>query len=154
MITTGVTTSGPKSVTNQIVYEHRIGSRGQYEVAVPIDMQQAEDGGSWSRGLGDIELAIRRTFFHSVDRGSIFAAGAAVALPTGKEERGLGNGYTIVEPFAMFGQMLGSDRLPAGAHAASRSRPITARAKTKRSCARRSVIRSRRIAASAGRGRR
>jgi hypothetical protein len=103
-----VTTSGPKSVTNQIAYEHRIGSRGQYEIAVPIDMQQAEAGGSWSRGLGDIEFAMRHTFLHSVDSGSIFAAGAAVVLPTGKEELGLGNGYTIVEPFAMFGQMLGT----------------------------------------------
>jgi mono/diheme cytochrome c family protein len=108
VITTAVTTSGPKSVTNQIVYEHRIGSRGQYEVSVPIDMQQADDTGSWSNGIGDIELALRRTFFHSVERGSIFAAGTAVALPTGSEERGLGNGYTIVEPFAMFGQMIGS----------------------------------------------
>lgn len=108
VITTGVTTSGPKSVTNQIVYEHRIGSRGQYEVSVPFDMQQGEDSGSWSSGIGDIELAVRRTFFHSVDRGSIFAAGAAVALPTGSEALGLGNGYTIVEPFAMFGQMLGT----------------------------------------------
>jgi len=108
VITTGVTTSGPKSVTNQIVYEHRLGSRSQYEIAVPIDMQQAEAGGSWSRGLGDIEFAMRHTFFHSVDSGSIFAAGAAVVLPTGKEELGLGNGYTIIEPFAMFGQMLGT----------------------------------------------
>jgi mono/diheme cytochrome c family protein len=107
VLTTGVTTSGQKSVTNQIVYEHRIGSRGQYEIAVPIDMQQAE-GGSWSQGLGDIEMAVRRTFYHSVDRRNIFAAGAAVVLPTGKEELGLGNGYSIVEPFAMFGQMLGT----------------------------------------------
>lgn len=108
VLTTGVTASGAKSVTNQIVYEHRIGSRGQYEVAIPVDMQQAGSGGSWARGLGDIEIAVRGTFFHSVDSGSIFAAGAAVALPTGKEELGLGNGYTIVEPFAMFGQMLGT----------------------------------------------
>ena len=107
VLTTGVTTSGQKSVTNQIVYEHRIGSRGQYEIAVPIDMQQAE-GGSWSQGLGDIEVAVRRTVYHSVDRGNIFAAGAAVVLPTGKEDLGLGNGYSIVEPFAMFGQTLGT----------------------------------------------
>jgi mono/diheme cytochrome c family protein len=108
VLTTGVTASGAKSITNQVVYEHRIGSRGQYEVAVPIDMQQADAGGSWGRGLGDIEIAVRRTFFHSVDSGSIFAAGGAVTLPTGKEELGFGNGYTIVEPFAMFGQMLGT----------------------------------------------
>jgi len=105
--TTGVTTSGAKGVTNQIVYEHRIGSRSQYEVTVPFGAQQTEPGGAWNRGLGDVEFALRRTLYASLDRGSIFAAGGAVTLPTGKEELGLGNGFTIVEPFAMWGQMLG-----------------------------------------------
>jgi len=107
--TTGVTTSGAKGVTNELVYEHRIGSRGQYEVKLPFGVQQAEPGGAWSRGIGDVELAVRRTFFHSDDRGSIFAAGAAVVLPTGKEGLGLGNGFTIYEPFAMWGQILGTN---------------------------------------------
>ena len=105
--TTGVTTSGAKGVTNQIVYEHRIGSRSQYEITVPFGAQQTEPGGAWNRGLGDVEFALRRTLYASLDRGSIFAAGGAVTLPTGKEERGLGNGFTIVEPFAMWGQMFG-----------------------------------------------
>ena len=42
--------------------------------------------GAWSRGIGDVEIALRRTFYASLDRGSIFAAGGAVVLPTGKEE--------------------------------------------------------------------
>ena len=105
--TTGVTTSGAKAVTNQIVYEHRIGARSQYEITVPFGAQQIEPGGAWNRGLGDVELALRRTLYASLDRGSIFAAGGAVTLPTGKEELGLGNGVTIVEPFAMWGQMIG-----------------------------------------------
>ena len=63
----------------------------------------------WSRGLGDVELALRRTFYASYDRGNIFAAGAAATLPTGKEDRGLGNGFAIVEPFAMYGQRLGTN---------------------------------------------
>lgn len=107
--TTGVTTSGAKAVGNEIVYEHRIGSRGQYEVTVPIDLQQGEVGGTWSRGLGDLELAFRRTMYASDSRGSIFAAGGAVTLPTGKEELGLGNGFTILEPFAMWGQIIGTN---------------------------------------------
>jgi hypothetical protein len=106
--TTGVTTSGAKAVTNELVYEHRIGARWQYEVTAPFGVQQAEPGGAWSRGLGDVELALRRTLYASFDRGSIFAAGGAVTLPTGKEELGLGNGFTIVEPFAMWGQMIGT----------------------------------------------
>ncbi len=106
--TTGVTTSGARSVTNELVYEHRVGSRWQYEVKAPFGMQQSEPGGAWSRGLGDVEVALRRTLFASLERGSIVAAGAAVTLPTGKEELGLGNGYTIYEPFAMWGQMIGT----------------------------------------------
>ncbi len=107
--TTGVTTSGAKGVTNELVYEHRIGARGQYEVKLPFGVQQAEPGGAWNRGIGDVELAVRRTFYASYDRGSIFAAGGAVTLPTGKEDLGLGNGFTIFEPFAMWGQILGTN---------------------------------------------
>jgi mono/diheme cytochrome c family protein len=107
--TTGVTTSGAKGVANELVYEHRIGSRGQYEVKLPFGVQQAEPGGAWNRGIGDVELAVRRTFYASYDRGSIFAAGGAVTLPTGKEDLGLGNGFTIFEPFAMWGQILGTN---------------------------------------------
>jgi mono/diheme cytochrome c family protein len=105
--TTGVTTSGGKSVANDLTYEHRVGARGQYEVTIPIDFQQATTGASWSRGLGDLELAYRQTLYVSQSRGNIFAAGGAVTLPTGKEEQGLGNGFTIFEPFAMFDQAIG-----------------------------------------------
>ncbi len=107
--TMGVTGSSAKAVSNQLVYEHRIGSRGQYEVTLPFGAQQSESGGAWSRGIGDVELAVRRTFYANVDRGSIFAAGGAVTLPTGKESLGLGNGFTIVEPFAMWGQIIGTN---------------------------------------------
>jgi mono/diheme cytochrome c family protein len=105
VITTAI---GDTSVGTEIVYEHRIGARWQYEVALPIDFKAAEEGGSWNYGLGDVELALRRTFYHSIDRGHLFSAGAAVVLPTGKEELGLGNGYTVFEPFAMFGQAVGA----------------------------------------------
>jgi mono/diheme cytochrome c family protein len=107
--TTGITTSGSKAVTNELVYEHRIGSRSQYEVMLPFGTQQAEPGGAWNRGIGDVELALRRTFYANLDRGSIFAAGGAVVMPTGKESEGLGNGFWVYEPFAMWGQYLGTD---------------------------------------------
>jgi mono/diheme cytochrome c family protein len=105
--TTGLTTSGAKAVIHELAYEHRIGARWQYEVRVPFSAQQAEPGGAWTRGLGDVELALRRTLYADLDRGSIFAAGAAVTFPTGKEDLGLGGGVTIVEPFAMWGQVIG-----------------------------------------------
>jgi mono/diheme cytochrome c family protein len=106
--TTGVTTSGAQGVRNELVYEHRIGARWQYEVKAPFGVQQAAPGSAWTGGLGDVELALRRTLYARFDRGSIFAAGGAVTVPTGKEELGFGNGFTIVEPFAMWGQMVGT----------------------------------------------
>ena len=103
--TTGVTARGRKAVTNDLVYEHRIGARAQYELRVPFELQQGAPGAAWNRGLGDVEVALRHTLYHSYRRGSIFAAGGAVTLPTGKEDRGLGNGFTVFEPFAMWGQL-------------------------------------------------
>ena len=43
--TTGITAVGSKAVTNQLVYEHRIGARGQYEVMIPVDFQQGDGRG-------------------------------------------------------------------------------------------------------------
>jgi hypothetical protein len=106
--TTSVTPSGASAVTNELVYEHRIGARWQYEVKVPFGAQQNEPGGAWNRGLGDLEFAAKRALYSSYTHGTIVAAGAAVVLPTGKESLGLGNGYTIYEPFAMWGQMIGA----------------------------------------------
>ena len=60
----------------------------------------------WQIGLGDVAFAFRRTVFASRRTGTIAAAGGEVAFPTGEAERGLGDGYHVFEPFAMFGQAL------------------------------------------------
>lgn len=105
--TTNVATHGDKAVGNQLVYERRLGARSQMEVILPVDFQQA--GGSWVKGIGDLAFALRRTVFASATSGTIAAAGAEVVLPTGNADRGLGNGYAIYEPFAMWGQALPRD---------------------------------------------
>src|SRR5262245_431614 len=64
--TTAVTTRGSKGVSNELLYEHRLGARGQYEIAVPFELQQGEEGAAWDGGLGDIEVAVRRTFLADV----------------------------------------------------------------------------------------
>jgi mono/diheme cytochrome c family protein len=96
------------SVSNSFLYEHRLGSRGQYEVNVPFDLQSGEEG-QWHQGLGDVAVAYKRVLIASMRSGSILSAGGEVTLPTGKESLGLGSGTTIVEPFAAFGQILSSD---------------------------------------------
>ena len=105
--TSGFVGSGSKSLSSELVYERRIGARAQYEVRLPIMAQQAAPGGSWSRGIGDVEFALKRTLYADFERGSIISAGGAVVMPTGKENEGLGNGFWIYEPFAMWNQIVG-----------------------------------------------
>lgn len=102
---TTVTGRGERAVRNELVYERRLGARNQIELVAPIDFQQG-DAGQWRHGLGDIAVAFKRTVYASMRTGSVVAAGMEVILPTGKEQLGLGNGYTVFEPFAMWGQLL------------------------------------------------
>jgi mono/diheme cytochrome c family protein len=102
---TAFTGTRARSLTNNLIYEHRIGARSQIELVAPIILQQ-DDVGKWRRGLGDVALAFKRTVYASLRTGGIGAAGMEVILPTGKEDLGLGNGVTVFEPFAMWGQML------------------------------------------------
>ena len=107
--TTAITARGPRAVGNELVYEHRIKQRSQYEVTIPIDFQQTSAPGGWVKGLGDVEFALRRSFWASLDHAAIVAAGGAVTVPTGKEELGLGSGVTVWEPFAMFAKGIGAN---------------------------------------------
>lgn len=106
--TTNIATEGDQAIGNELVYERRIGARNQIEVVVPVDFQQ-QGGQAWVKGIGDLAVAMRRTFFANVSSGTIAAAGAEVILPTGNTDKGLGNGYTVFEPFAMWGQALPRD---------------------------------------------
>lgn len=95
-------TSG--SVTHEVVYEKRFGSRNQYEVVVPLALEESA-AGQWNRGLGDVAVALKRVLFHSLQRGIIVSAAGEVVLPTGKEALGLGKGVTIFEPFLAAGKI-------------------------------------------------
>jgi mono/diheme cytochrome c family protein len=103
--TMNVTGRGERTVENALIYEQRLGARNQIELVAPIAAIQ-DVSGHWSRGLGDVALAFKRTIHASMKRGQIGAAGVEVIFPTGNEATGLGNGYTVFEPFAMWGQML------------------------------------------------
>ncbi len=108
VLTTTVATSGTGLVGNEFLYEQRLGARSQFEIVVPLLLQE-DDGGGWQRGLGDVAFAVKHALFHSLDRGNIFSVVGEVVLPTGKESVGLGNGVTIFEPFVAFGQILPAD---------------------------------------------
>lgn len=116
VLTTTFDSSGENSVSNQFLYERRIGSRTQWEVKVPIDFAGTASQG-WQRGLGDISFGLKRVLTHSRRRGNILSAGGEVIFPTGKEDRGLGSGATVFEPFLVYGQILPGDSF-VQAHAA------------------------------------
>ena len=106
---TGAPLGGAAAIREMVIYEKRFGSRGTYEVSVPLGAAQEAAGAPWRRGLGDIELTVRQTVYADHERGTIVALGGAVMLPTGKEQLGLGNGYTVYEPLVLAGQMLGAN---------------------------------------------
>jgi mono/diheme cytochrome c family protein len=103
--TTTVATTGDGHVGNELLYERRIGARSQFEVVVPLLVQEGA-GSDWDRGLGDVALAVKHVAYHSLDRGHILSVVGEVVLPTGKESEGLGSGVTVFEPFVAFGQIL------------------------------------------------
>ena len=105
---TNIATKGDQAVGNELIYERRFGARNQIEIKLPIDLQQQGDQ-PWVKGIGDVAFAFKRAFVANSASGTIAAAGAEVILPTGNADQGLGNGYTVFEPFAMWGQALPRD---------------------------------------------
>ena len=108
VLTTGITRKGSAAVTNEFLYEHRLGKHGQYEVVVPFEMLEA-DGGQWRRGIGDIAVAYKHVLMHRRERGAILSAGGELILPTGNAAEGLGGEATVLEPFVTFGRILPRD---------------------------------------------
>jgi mono/diheme cytochrome c family protein len=105
VLTTTVGTKGATSIGNELLYERRLGSRSQFEVIVPLDLQE-QTTGDWDGGLGDVAVAIKHVLFHGLDRGAIVSLAAEVTFPTGDDDIGLGGGVTRIEPFIAYGQML------------------------------------------------
>jgi len=106
VVSTSAATRGAGEVVSKFIYERRIGALNQVEVSVPL---AAVEGAGWTTGVGDIALGYKRTLAHDVTRGHIFSVSAEVLLPVGRESRGLGKGFAIVEPFVTFGQLLPGD---------------------------------------------
>jgi hypothetical protein len=107
LVETFVDTNRDGRVATELLFEKRIGPRSQVEIALPfVALERPERPGSWNAGIGDLVLAAKHAFFHSGERGSIASLGAEVVLPTGDEDRGLGGGTTVFEPYLAVGQLL------------------------------------------------
>jgi hypothetical protein len=101
---------GEGAFENELVYEQRLGARGQFEIKVPFGWEERpaeEESGSWTGGIGDVAVGAKRALFHDLTRGAIFSAGGEVVLPTGDHDQGFGKGTVVFEPFLLYGQILG-----------------------------------------------
>jgi hypothetical protein len=115
VLTSAIALRGPGSVMNELIYEQRLGSRSMIEVAVPfgfLNLANASAGMSvtapvgWTAGIGDLGAAFKHAVAHSARTGTIVSFGLDVSVPTGRADRGLGAGVTIVGPFVRCGQLL------------------------------------------------
>lgn len=108
VLTTTIVPGHERSIGNQFLYEHRVGRRGQYELFVPLDVQQSA-ANAWQLGIGDIGAAYKHVLYDSLPRGSIVSAGGEFTLPTGSDTNGFGKGVAMIEAFGTVSQMLPSD---------------------------------------------
>jgi hypothetical protein len=125
--TTFVDAEGKGAVDTAFVYERRVGARHQWEATLAFGASSSADGAPWIGGIGDIGLGWKSAFWHTAD--SILAAGGEVFFPTGDENRDLGTGTTIFEPYLAFARVLpqewffqaqGGAELPADSEKAER----------------------------------
>jgi hypothetical protein len=95
--------SHDKEVEIVALYEMRFGKRSMFEVAIPAVSHPGEPR---SNGIGDVELSIKHTLFARADRPQIVSLGLETVLPNGSEEKGVGHGTAIFEPFISAGAVL------------------------------------------------
>ena len=108
VLTMTILPSHDKGVSNDFLYEHRVGKRGQYEINVPLAFQQGT-GGAWAAGVGDISAAYKHVVADSFERGAILSAGGEIKFPTGRASKALGGGVTVFEAFGAFSKTIGND---------------------------------------------
>ncbi len=104
---------GLGKVTNELIYEKRIGERNQFELIFPFGWaEQPASGGTdtdWRGAIEDVGVGFKRVMLHSYESGSIVSLGGEVFFNTGDKDDGLGSGTTIFEPYLAYGQILPAD---------------------------------------------
>jgi len=108
VVTSAIDAEGAGAVANKMIYERRLGARGQMEVIIPFSFA-GRNGAGWAGGVGDAILGYKHVMAHSIRTGSIFSIAGEAVLPTGDAARGFGKGTTVFEGFASYGQRLPKD---------------------------------------------
>jgi hypothetical protein len=100
-----INAEGDASITDRVVYERRLGKRGQLDVSLPFQFQKPGDAG-WESGVGDLAVGYKHVLLANLHSGSILSITGETIFPTGNSDRGMGKGVNIFEGFASYGQLL------------------------------------------------
>lgn len=98
-------TEGDASISSKVVYEKRLGPRGQLDVIMPFKFQKP-GGNDWQSGVGDLVAGYKHVMVSNLRTGSIFSIAGETIFATGNSERGMGKGVNVFEGFASYGQIL------------------------------------------------
>jgi hypothetical protein len=105
VLTSSLNAQGNPGFNATFVYEKRFGVRNQIEIKAPFSFVRPSPG-TWYGGTGDMSLGLKRVVTSSKRSGSIVSLFGEAHFPTGNKTRGLGNGVTVFEGFAAYGQLL------------------------------------------------
>jgi len=97
---------GVRDWATELSVEHRLGARGQVELAVPVVAHDVTDGGATTGGVGDMTLAFKQALIADFPSRSIVAAAVDLGLPTGDRDRGLGAGTVSFGPSLLAGKQI------------------------------------------------
>ena len=100
-----INTEGDAAITNRVVYEKRLGPRGQLDVVMPFKFQNP-GGSDWQGGVGDLVAGYKHVLLSTLRTGSILSISGETVFATGNAERDMGKGVTVFEGFASYGQIL------------------------------------------------
>ena len=106
IVRTIINTEGRTAFEQKFTFEKRFGRRSQIEVSLPWLHEDTGPPDGKETGIGDLSVALKHVVYHSLDRGMILSLGGEVLVPTGDENRGLGKGTVVIEPYLLFGALL------------------------------------------------
>ena len=82
------------------VYERRFGTRGQFEISVPWQMNAV---GSRSAGLSAVEVGAKYVLHANQASTRTLSGGVEVKIPTGTNSQSVGGNTTALEPYLLAG---------------------------------------------------
>jgi hypothetical protein len=99
-----INAEGNANITDKVVYERRLGSRGQLDVSLPFKFQRSD--GDWQNGVGDLVIGYKHVLLSSLRTGSILSIAGETVFATGDSTKDMGKGVTVIETFGSYGQSL------------------------------------------------